>query len=94
MRVIDEVVTLLELIKKEGVGKTSGKPYSFYVGYIGDDEFNKLPVNLDRSIAEDGVVPEWIFTAADKKDRIVCDLNFIQKGFDIKAEISNIRKYE
>jgi len=91
MQVKDEIVTLISVDLKEGTSK-AGKPYRFYVATIGDDELNRLPCGFKRDEFEDGIIPDWVFKAAEEKRKIVVDLSFRPKGFDIGAELSNIRE--
>jgi len=91
MMIRDEIMTLLEVKHLEGVGKSSGKPYSFYTLILGDDEYNKLPCNIGREDLVEGLMPNWIFDAAEKKLEIVCDLELLPKEFDVKLIASNIR---
>jgi len=90
MLVKDEVITLISIDLKEGLAKASGKPYRFYVVTFADDEMNRLPATFARVEFADDVIPNWLFEAAEKKEKVTCTLEFLPKNFDISCKISNV----
>jgi len=90
MFVRDEIITLISVDLKEGVGKKSGKPYRFYVVTFADDEMNRLPATFAKGEFDEDVIPEWIFRTAEKKGKVSATLEFLPKNFDISCRLSNL----
>lgn len=89
MRINAQKFTILEVNHKEGISKAN-KPYSFYQLVIGDADFNRLPAEIGRGILVDGIVPDWMFKAAEKKAEVVGDIRVVPKGYDVKIVIEDI----
>jgi len=76
-------LTLLKVVKKEGVGKNSGKPYSFSVATVIDEESNVFQLNLHDSLHTQSGLTEL------RHASIVADIEFKPKGFDIAGTLTN-----
>lgn len=85
-------LTLLEIDHLEGTAQKSGKPYSFYKLILGDDEFNRLPANIGRSLLIDGIVPDWMFKAAESKADVICSITVEPDGFGCKLTVTEIEE--
>jgi len=83
----DEVLTLLNVRHNEGTSKKTGKPYSIYNLEMGDDQYNKLPMDIGKSLLIEGVIPEWIFDAAKEKRKVVCEIEVVPDGFGTKCRV-------
>jgi len=73
------------VIKKEGTGKISGKPYLFYAASVVDEDGNVFAFNLSDSLV---ATPENIEALmAIRQESVLADVNFRPKGFDVGATI-------
>lgn len=88
MKVHDISLTLLKVVLKSGVGKKTGKPYSFYQAEMADEDLNKFNFILGRDVEVEGQIPEEIIEA--KKVPCHVDIEFLPKGFDIGGTIVRI----
>lgn len=79
-------LTLLKVVKKEGTAKASGKPYSFLVANIVDDDANVFAFNLTDDLAASAEVQE-ILTDETKNLRITATVKFLPKGFDVAGTL-------
>jgi len=94
MKIEQEIVTLIAVDHKEGVGKKSGKPYSFDSIRFADDDLNRFQGNLGRDVFPDNVIPDWVFDAAEEKAKVVIDFEIIPKDFDCSIRIKGIEPKE
>jgi len=83
--------TLIEVRHVEGVSKKTGNPYSIYSLMLGDAEYNKLNANIGKGLLVEGVIPEWVFKAADKKAEVVCEIRIVPDGFGAKLVVEDIQ---
>jgi len=86
MIVKDVKLTLLKIRHKEGTGKTSGKPYSFYTADVVDDDANVFGFNLDDKLAPKDAI-ETSELLAVKNAPIIATVRFTPKGFDVSGTI-------
>jgi len=94
MLIKDEVLTLLEVRHNEGTSKKTGKPYSIYSFTLGDDDYNRLAMDIGRDLLVEGVTPDWIFKVAEKKDKVICDIEIVPDGFGTKCRVVGMRPFE
>jgi len=78
MKVSKVPLTVLKVVLKSGVGKTSNKPYSFYAASIVDDDANVFQATLEEKFGN---------SLAGKFEKIrnetvKADLEIKPKGFD------------
>jgi len=92
MFVKDEVFTLLEVRHNEGTSKKTGKPYSIYNFVLGDDDYNRLNAEIGKDLLVEGVIPDWVFQAAEKKAKVSCDFRIIPDGFGVKMIVDNMEE--
>jgi hypothetical protein len=78
-------LTLLKLVKKEGVGKKSGKDYLFYNASIVDADANVFGFILDEKIVSDSKKLADLLSAKNVSAR--ADIRFSPKGFDVGGTI-------
>jgi len=78
-------VTIVKVTHKEGTGK-NGRPYSFYVASIIDEDFNVFNLNLSDELVKTAAVDGEIITEITRQDREV-DVEFRPKGFDCAGTI-------
>jgi len=97
MQVKDEVLTLLALTHKTGIGKTSGSPYDFYTVDLGDEEFNKLSATVGDSVKDfGGNLPDFLIGHAEEKRKVVVDLDVKPdaRGYGVKLVLTKVRPFE
>lgn len=87
MLVKDEVLTLVEVRHNEGTSKKTGNPYSIYNLVLADDSFNRMQMDIGRGMLVEGVIPDWVFKAAESKTKVVCDIEVIPDGFGTKCRV-------
>jgi len=92
MKIQDEVLTLVEVRHNEGTSKKTGLPYSIYNFVVVDDEYNRLQMDVGRNILVDGVIPDWIFKAAEAKLKVVCEIEILPDGFGTKCRIQGMEE--
>jgi len=93
MKILDEVVILKRVTHKTGSTK-EGKPYSFYVATVIDDDYNKFECTLPERLKEDGFMPDWIeeMTKDDAPEReVIVDFDVVPDGYGVKMRVSNIK---
>jgi len=72
-------LTLLKVQLKEGIGKTSNKPYKFYTANVVDEEANVFQLNLG-----DAVTQKEIDELLELKNaKVLATVEFKPKGFDV-----------
>jgi hypothetical protein len=91
MRIVNEVVTALEVKNVAGISKTNEKAYSFWTFIFGDDELNRITCTIGKEIADDEVayLKDW----AERKSKIVVDLELTPKpgGFGTNLRLVGVR---
>lgn len=92
MLIKDEVLTLVEVRHNEGVSKKTGKPYSIYNLILVDDKYNRLQMDIGRSLLIEGVIPEWIFEAAKDNQKVACEIEVIPDGFGTKCRVLEMQE--
>jgi len=92
MLIKDEVLTLVEVRHNEGTSKKNGRPYSIYNLVFADDSFNRLNMDIGRDILVDGVIPEYVFKAAENKDKLAVNFEIIPDGFGTKCRVVELRE--
>jgi len=81
-------VTLFKVELKQGVGKTSKQPYSFFEATILDEDANKMRMILAHSVEVDGQIPEDVVNA-DRVEAFV-DIEFEPRGFGLSGTITAV----
>lgn len=83
-------LTLLRCDLREGVGKTSGKPYKFYQLSVVDEDAKVFQLNVADDVitklGDDGVEK----LCAVRNENIDVDIKFAPKGFDITGSVVKI----
>jgi len=79
-------MTVVEVVLREGKGKTSGKDYSFYNVKVADESFNVFNLTLSDKMASS---PSVVKQLLEMKGVVDCELEieFKPKGFDIQASV-------
>jgi len=84
MNVANLPLTLLKAENKAGVGKTSNKPYDFYVATVIDEDSNVFKFNLsDDLVKENGADT----LKALRNVPITAEVRFVPKGFDVAGTL-------
>jgi hypothetical protein len=94
MLIKDEILTLLEVKHNVGTSKGTGKPYDFYNLVLGDDEYNRLQMEPGKVLLFEGAIPQWVFTAAESKSKVACDIEVVPDGFGTKCRIVSMSEAE
>lgn len=76
-------LTLLKVVHKTGTSKKSGNAYSFHTANVVDDEANVFQLNLEDSLSTQSGLTEL------RNVKIVADINFTPKDYDISGTIVN-----
>jgi len=84
MLVKNIALTLLKVQHKEGTGKASGKPYSFYTATVVDEDANVFGFNLADEVVK-AASPDVLL--ALKNAAVIADVKFSPKGFDVSGQI-------
>jgi len=79
-------LTLLTVAKKEGNAKATGKPYSFLVANVVDEEAKVFGFNLSDELSASPRVQE-ILNNEEKNTQVFADVRFSPKGFDVSGQI-------
>jgi len=87
MLVKDELLTLIEVRHNEGTSKKTGKPYSIFNFVLADDDYNRLPMDIGKDLLVEGVIPDWMFKAAEQKAKVVCSIQILPDGFGTKCRV-------
>lgn len=89
MQIKNVKITLLKVVKKEGVGKKSGKPYLFYVATVVDEESNVMQFNIADSVVSQPAKLNALLGI--RNEEIVVSFKLLPKGnFDLGASIVSI----
>jgi len=84
MLVKNVALTLLKVQHKEGVGKKSGKEYSFYTATVVDEDANVFGFNLADEVVK--AAPAGSLEST-KNVSVFADVKFVPKGFDVSGQI-------
>jgi len=82
----DLKVTVLKVLLKEGIGKTSNKPYRFYTASVLDEDGNVFGFNLSDAIVKEALDEDVDLGTLRNEDRSI-DVEFKPKGFDTSGTI-------
>lgn len=77
-------LTILKVELREGVGKKSGKPYSFYNASTVDEDGNVFGLILAEDFAKEQGATEL---QSLRNISVLADVRFNPKGFDIGGSI-------
>lgn len=94
MVIKDVMLTLLEVRHNEGTSKKTGKPYSIYNLVLGDEGYNRLQAEIGKNLLVEGVIPDWVFKAAEEKAKVLCEIRIIPDGFGVKMVVDEINTIE
>jgi len=92
MEIKDEVLTLLEVRHNEGVSKKTGNAYSIYSLVFGDDDYNRLNAQIGKDLLVEGVIPDWVFKAAQEKTQVSTNFRIIPDGFGVKMIVDELKE--
>jgi len=92
MKFQDVELTLLELRHNEGISKKTGQPYSIYSLVLGDNEYQRFNTSIGKNLLVEGVIPEWIFKAAEEKTQVLCEIRIQPDGYGCKIIIDDIKE--
>jgi hypothetical protein len=88
MELNQQSATLLRVVKKEGTGKSSGKPYLFYTAVILMDT-EVFELNLSNDLVKNDDLLENLLEA--RSVPVIVDVKVSPRGkFEISATITNI----
>jgi len=86
MRSIQIPVTVLKVQHKEGTGKASGKPYSFYTASVVDEDANVFGLNLSDELVKESRADEEDLEKIRNQEMVI-EVEFRPKGFDCSGTI-------
>jgi len=79
----EQQLTILKVSLKEGVGKKSGSPYSFYTASVVDEDANVFGFSVSKQMVEEhGKALEDI-----RNESVEADIEFKPKGFDVSGTL-------
>jgi len=90
MLIKGEKITIVKVDHKQGVSKTTLKPYNFYTVIFVDDDLNRFESMIPNQVlTEGGVVPEWLLEA--KKLECGVDLEILpNREFGVTLKVVNL----
>jgi len=80
--------TVLKVIKKEGVGKASGKNYKFFTATVVDSDANVFTLNLDDTLVRSEENVSALLEL--RNEDCLLDVKFSPKNFQISGTIMRI----
>jgi len=87
MRISKAEVTLLRCDLREGVGKTSGKPYKFYQLDLVDDDARVFKLNVSDELVKTFGEVGMKKLLELRNESMKVDIEIYPKGFDIGANV-------
>jgi len=83
-------VTLLRCDLREGNGKKTGKPYSFYQVSVVDEDAKVFQLNLSDAVVKELGEAGLKKLLETRNEAVTLDIKFSPKGFDISGSVQAI----